>query len=61
MLRLQGNWEYHRKIIKILAEYILNRVEIQSLLNTFHTELKAGFDLAILEYSGYKKQVRQYS
>lgn len=61
LMRLDTNWEYHRKIIKILAEYILKRVDLQVLLNTFHTELKANIDLAILQYSSYRKQVCFYS
>ena len=57
LMKLDTNWEYHRKIIKILAEYILKRVDLQVLLNTFHTELKANIDLAILQYTNYRKQV----
>ncbi|XP_067944136.1 glypican-5-like isoform X2 [Watersipora subatra] len=58
LVKLGNNWEYHRKVVKILAEYILSRVELQTLLNSFHTELKSNLDEAIVSYPVYKKQLQ---
>lgn len=55
--RLDANWEYHRKIVKILSEYILAKVNLYELMNSFHIDFKRHLDEALLKFPNYQSKV----
>lgn len=61
VVNLEENWDYHIRIIKILAKYMITRVDLRRLLNDFSGNITTFSDNAIMHFPNYKSKVSHMS